>query len=144
MCLMETARERKAVLVLLQEPPMVDGHRHLAFESLRAGIVTTARRVDSEWTLSTEDVLTRETGGDVQVLALGKRGHRGRVLRVVNAYFQISGQDGDHRTAERAFWDDIFAEQLCNHRGFQRPQTNVEPPLHRQTTKKRDVPGDPH
>lgn len=89
---------------------MADGHRHPAFELLGAGRVTTARRVDSEWTLSTEDGLTRETGGDVQVSALGKRGHRGRVLRVVNAYFQISGRDGGHRTAERAFWDGIFVE----------------------------------
>ena len=32
--LMETARERKADLVLVQEPPEFAGHRHPAFEFL--------------------------------------------------------------------------------------------------------------
>ena len=41
-----------------------------------------------DWTVSAEGGFTREAGGDVQVLALGKRGYRGRVLRVVNAYSQ--------------------------------------------------------
>lgn len=54
---------------------------------------------------------TREAEGDVQVLALGRRGHQGRVLRVVNTYSQRRSREGDYRPAERAEWDDILAEE---------------------------------
>ena len=85
--LMETAVKEKADLVLVQEPPTFEGNRHPGFEFLRAGRVLSARRVDSDWTITTEDSYTREAEGDIQVLAMGRRGHRGRVVRVVNAYF---------------------------------------------------------
>ena len=80
---METAVRERADLVLVQEPPAFEGVGHPGFEFLRAGRVLAARRVDSDWTITTEDSFTRKAEGDVQVLALGRRGHRGRVLRVV-------------------------------------------------------------
>ena len=63
--------------------------------------------------MSTEYGLTMEAGGGVQVLALGRRVHRGRILRVVNTYVQKVGRDGDHRPAEKALWDDILSEENC-------------------------------
>ena len=82
---METAVERGADLVLVQEPLMFNGNSHPSFDFLRAGRVLTARSKSSDWTVSTEDGFTREAKGDVQVLALGRRCHRGRAARVVNA-----------------------------------------------------------
>ena len=85
--LMETAVIKGADLVLMQEPPSFDGNSNPAFDFLRAGRVLTARGRSSDWTVTTEDGLTKEAEGDVQVLVLGRRGHQGRVLRVVNAFF---------------------------------------------------------
>ena len=85
--LLETAMRERADLVLVQEPPAFEGVRHPGYDFLRAGRVMTMRRVDSDWTVTTEDSYTREAEGDVQVLAMGRRGYRGRVVRVVNAYF---------------------------------------------------------
>ena len=48
---METAIERRADLVLVQEPPEFRGYSHPGFDYLRAGRVMTARRKDSEWTV---------------------------------------------------------------------------------------------
>ena len=108
--LMETARERKADLVLVQEPPEFVGHRHPAFEFLQAGRVMMARRIDSDWTISAEEGLTRDAEGDVQVLVLGRRGHKGRELRVVNSYHQGTGRRRRDRGATRAKWDEILLE----------------------------------
>ena len=94
----------RADLVLVQEAPLFDGNSHLTFDFLRAGSVLTARRKSSDWSVTTEDGLTREADWDVQVLALGRRGHRGRVLRVVNAYFQRMGADGIYRSAGKTLW----------------------------------------
>jgi ribonuclease HI len=108
--LMETAKERKADLVLVQEPPKFEGSKHPAFEFLRekGGRVMTARRVDSDWTCSTEDSWTKDTSGDLQVLALGRRGHPGREVRILNAYLQGTGRQSRDRPAERADWDSIL------------------------------------
>ena len=86
---MESAVKKKADLVLVQEAPEFHGSSHPAYDYLWTnGRVMTARRRSSDWTVSVESGLTREACGDVQVLALGRRGHQGRVVRVVNAYFQ--------------------------------------------------------
>ena len=108
--LMETAMERRADIVLVQEPPEYDGNRHPGYEYLWAGRVMTARRKDSDWTVSTEDKYTRAAGGDVQVLALGRRGHQGREIRVVNAYFQGTSRTARERRAHQADWDGILSE----------------------------------
>jgi hypothetical protein len=47
------------------------------------------------------------------VLAISRRGLRGRALRVVNAYFQRVGREGDHRPTEKARWNEILAEDNC-------------------------------
>ena len=44
---------------------------------------------------------------------MGRRDHRGRVVRVVNAYFQKKGRDGTYRPAEKALWDDILGGGDC-------------------------------
>ena len=111
--LLETAVGERADLVLVQEPPAFAGVRHPGYDFLRAGRVMSMRRVDSDWTVTTEDSYTREAEGDVQVLAVGRRGHRGRVVRIVNAYFQKRGRGGTYRPAERALWDDILEEETC-------------------------------
>ena len=102
--------ERRADIVLVQEPPEYDGNRHSGYEYLWAGRVMTARRKDSDWTVSTEDKYTRAAGGDVQVLALGRRGHQGREIRVVNAYFQGTSRTARERRAHQADWDGILSE----------------------------------
>ena len=43
----------------------------IRFDFLRAGKVLTARRKSLDQTVTTEDGLTGEAGGDTQVLALG-------------------------------------------------------------------------
>lgn len=43
----------------------------IRFDFLRAGRVLAARRKSLGWTVTTEDGLTGEAGGDAQVLALG-------------------------------------------------------------------------
>ena len=69
--LMETAVERGANLVSDREPPAFEGVRHPGYDFLRTkGRVLTAWRVDSDWTVTTEDSYTREAEGDVQVLAM--------------------------------------------------------------------------
>ena len=100
--LLETAVRRKADSVLVQEPPKFEDHRHPAFVFLRAGRVLTARRIDSDWTVSTEDRFTREVGGNVQVLALSRHGHQERAIRVVNTYRQGTGRQRGTKLAERA------------------------------------------
>ena len=100
--LLETAVKEGADLVLVQEPPAFAGVRHPGYDFLRAGRVMSMRRVDSDWTVTTEDRYTREAEGDVQVLAVGRRGHRGRVVRIVNAYFQKKGRGGTYRPAVTA------------------------------------------
>ena len=109
---METAVERKADLVLVQEAPAFRGSRHPAFDFLWSGRTLTARRRNSEWTASTEDRFTREAGGDVQVVSLGRRGSKDREVRIVNTYFQGTGRAQDRRVrqAEQARWDDILLE----------------------------------
>lgn len=99
--------------MLVQEPPSFDGNSHPTFDFLRAGRVLTARVKSSDWAVSTKDGLTREAEADLQVLAFGRRGHRVRVLRVVNAYFQKVGANGTYRPAEKALWRDILADGDC-------------------------------
>ena len=116
--LMETAKEQKADVVLVQEPPALDGSKQPAFEFLRAGGVLTARRIDSEWTISTQNSFPRDTDGDVQALALGRRGHRGREARLVNVYQQGTGRQHRARNAEDARWDEILLEDCIVVGGF--------------------------
>ena len=64
--MMETAVERGADLVLVQEPPAFEGVRHPGFDFLRTRVrVLAARRVDSDWTVTSENSYTREAEGDV-------------------------------------------------------------------------------
>ena len=66
---METAVKRKADPVLIQELPRYQGSSHPAYDYLwSGGRVMTARRKDSDWTVSVESGDTREAEGDVQVL----------------------------------------------------------------------------
>ena len=111
--LMETAVKEGTDLVLVQEPPAFLGVRHPGFAFLRAERVLSAMRVDSDCTITTEDSFTRDAEGDVQVLAMGRRGHRGMALRVANAYFQKTGREGTYRPAERAMWHDILGDGDC-------------------------------
>lgn len=60
--LMETAVKRKADLVLVQKAPSFRGSQHPAYEYLWSGRVLTARRKDSDWTVSKEDRFTRKLG----------------------------------------------------------------------------------
>ena len=108
--LMETAVRRKADVVLVQEAPKFRGSRHPAFEFLWSGRTLIAQRCDSDWTIAMEDKFTRETGGDVQVVSLGRRGCKNRVVRIVNAYFQGTGRDCRIRQAQLARWDDLLLE----------------------------------
>ena len=107
--LMQTALERKADIVLVQEPPEFRGNRHPAFRYLWRDRVLTAVRIDSNWTVSTEERFTKEAS-DTQVLALGRRGHSQRELRVVNTYHQGTARGDNTRGAERAEWDDLLLE----------------------------------
>ena len=102
-CPLETAVERGTDLVIIQEPPARLGYAHPGFNLLwTTGRTLVARRKDSEWTFSTEDGHTKYSGGDVQAIAVGVRGRTGKVLRVVNAYFQRVGREGRERPAEMA------------------------------------------
>jgi hypothetical protein len=69
-----------------------------------------ARRVDSEWTCSTEDRLAEGMEGNVQVLSIGKRGYVGREVRIVNVYDQNRTPDDHERPARHADWDAILAD----------------------------------
>ena len=97
--LMETAVRRKADVVLVHEAPKFRGSQRPAFEFLWSWQTLIARRCDSDWNISMEDKFTRETGGDVQVVSLGRRGCKNRVVRIVNAYFQRTGRDCRTRQA---------------------------------------------
>ena len=44
---------------------------------------------------------------------MDRRGHRGKVLQVVNAYFQRVGKEDDYRPGERALWDEILSDEDC-------------------------------
>lgn len=72
----------------------------------------TAWRIDSDWTVTTEEGLTRDAEGDVQVtvLALGRRGYSGRELRLVNSYHQGTDRERRDRGAMKARWDEILLE----------------------------------
>jgi hypothetical protein len=111
-CLLETAKERKADLVIIQEPPVFAGYAHPSFDLLwqHGGRVMTARKRDSDWTFTAEDNLSRDSLGDVQVIAAGLKGVSERKIRIANAYFQKVGRDGRERPAEKADWNDILSE----------------------------------
>lgn len=47
----------------------------------------------------------------MQAIALGVRGRAGKVLRIINAYFQKVGREGRARPAEEAEWDDLLSEK---------------------------------
>ena len=107
--LMQTALERKADIVLVQEPPEFRESRHPAFRYLRKNRVLTAVRIDSDWTVSTKERFTREAS-DAQVLALGRKGHGQREIRVVNTYHQGTTRRDNTRGAKRTEWDDLILE----------------------------------
>ena len=74
-CLLETGMKRKTDLVLVQEPPLFAGYSHPGYDLIwTKGRTMAARRKDSTWTFSTEDNLSRDSMGDVQVIAVGKKG----------------------------------------------------------------------
>jgi hypothetical protein len=76
--LMEMAVERGADVVLIQEPPTFQNYRHPVYQYIWSpGRVMTARRIISEWMVSTEDRFTKDCKGDVQVLALGRQNKQG-------------------------------------------------------------------
>lgn len=61
---METAVERGADLVWVQEPPAFEGVRQPGFDFLRTrGRVLAAERVDLDWTVTTEDKFYKSGGG---------------------------------------------------------------------------------
>ena len=120
-CILETAKERKTDLVIIQEPPVGRGEftpRHPGFEILWTrtteggpGRVATARRVDSNWIFAEETRFTRaETEGDVRVVRATRRDGRGTAFRVANVYFQSVGRGGGPRPARRAQWDFLLEE----------------------------------
>ena len=111
-CLLETAVERGTDLVLIQEPPARLRYAHPEFDLIwTTGRTLEARRKDSEWTFSIEDDLTKESEGDVQAIAVGVRGKAGKVLRIVNAYFQKVGCEGRRRPAGGAQWDELVGKE---------------------------------
>ena len=100
--------------MLVQEPPKCKKNSYPAFDYLWTdGRVMIARRKGSDWAVSAGDGLTRKARGDIQVLAMGRRGYQGKIIRVVNAYFQGQGREEDQRPAEEALWDDILVEDNC-------------------------------
>jgi hypothetical protein len=85
--LMGTGVQRRADVIVIQEPPVAQHYRHDSYDFLwTSGRVMTARLKTSEWTCSLEDNLARGSNGDVQVLALGRRGQNGRLVRIANVY----------------------------------------------------------
>ena len=111
-CLLETAVRRGTDLVLIQEAPARLGYAHPGFGLLwMPGRMLAAKRKDSDWTFSTEDSFSKDSDGDVQVIAVGRSGRTGRLLRIVNAYFQKVGREGRSRPAEGAEWDDLVDEK---------------------------------
>jgi len=68
----------------------------------------TARRRGSSWIVTTEDSLTRGTRGDVQVLAIGRKGEKGRKVRIANVYSQGVFSEGQERPERNADWEGIF------------------------------------
>ena len=120
-CVLETAKEKGADLVMIQEPPIGRGEfapRHTAFEIIwprtttgRPSRVATAGRIDSEWNFSEETRFTEaEAEGDVQVIRATRRDRTGVPFRLVNAYFQSVGRGGGPRPAKRAQWDFLLEE----------------------------------
>lgn len=109
-CLLETAKEKGTDLVLAQVLPNNPDFRPTrGLDFLWAkGWALEARRIVSEWAFMNS--FTRETEGDVQVLAVGRRGRKELQLRTVNAYFQRRGRECTCRPAERARWGDISAD----------------------------------
>ena len=103
------ALERKADIVLVQEPLVFRGSRHPAFKYLWKDRALMAVRIDSDWTVSTEERFTRGAS-DTQVLALGRKGHNQREIRVVNTYHQGTARGVNTRGAERAEWDKLLLE----------------------------------
>ena len=74
------------------------------------GRIMSARRIDSEWDFTCEDRITSgEAEGDVQVLAMRRKGKQERICCIVNAYFETE-REGHHRPAERAQWDLLLEE----------------------------------
>jgi hypothetical protein len=126
---MEMAVKRGADVLLIQEPPTFQHYSHLAFQYIWSpGRVMTARRITSDWTVSTEDRFMKECKGDVQVLALGRRNKQGRVLRVVNVYDNIVHKQGPERPARKANWEAILEEEtiITGDLNAHSPKWNVE------------------
>ena len=112
-CVLETAMERKADLVIFQEPPTGRGEfapRHPTYDIIwpitttgRPSRVATAKRIDSDWIFGEETRFTEdEAEGDVQVVRATRRDGTGVPFRIVNAYFQSVGRGGGPRPAKRA------------------------------------------
>jgi hypothetical protein len=109
---METAVRKKVDLVLIQEPPEDHRFTHPGYDYLwTTGRVMSARCKTSAWTFSTEDNLTKGSTGDVQVLSVGRRNQKGRVLRIANVYSaKVFGERGGDRPAHLANWPEILSE----------------------------------
>jgi hypothetical protein len=76
--LMETVVERGADVVLILQPPTFQKYRHPAYQYIWSPRrVMTARRITSEWTVSTEDRFMKDCKRDVQVLAFGRQNKQG-------------------------------------------------------------------
>lgn len=84
--------ERRQIWSWSRGPPGFGGDSHPYFESLgTGGRAVIARREDSDWMVASGGGYTWEAEGDVQVLALGRTGHTGKVARVVNEYLIPGG-----------------------------------------------------
>ena len=85
---------------------------HAAFDFLWTnGRTLAARRITSEWAFANSS--TRDTEGDVRVLAMGREGRKELQLRTVNAHLQRRGRERTYRPAERARWSGTSAEEPC-------------------------------
>lgn len=104
--------------MLVQEPPTFEGVRHPGFDFLR----TRGRLVDGEeggYGLDGHHggQLHRRGGGRHPGPGYGRQKPPGRVVRVVNAYFQRQGRSGTYRPTKRTLWDDILGGGDCSPAG---------------------------
>ena len=109
--LMQVAVERGADLVLVQEPPVCQLFTQQGYNILwTKGRVCTAIRKGQSWSASLVDRLTREGGGDVQVLEI--RNSEGELgARVANVYMApIFGSTGRERPGEGIDWTGVLED----------------------------------
>jgi hypothetical protein len=95
----------------------------------------TARRIELEWTCSTEDRLAEGVEADVQVLSIGKRGYVGHEVQIVNTYDQRWTPDNHEGPARLADWDAILSDEdiiLVGDFNAHSPRWNPHCPSHRE------------